>query len=39
MRGGEIVEVMSVADMRAMTPRHAYTRHLLDASLGYKRAG
>ncbi|WP_226581259.1 ABC transporter ATP-binding protein [Acuticoccus sediminis] len=39
MKGGEIVEVMDVAAMRAMTPSHPYTRHLLEASLGYKRAG
>ena len=38
MRGGEIVEVMNVADMRAMSPRHDYTRHLLEASRGYRRA-
>ena len=36
MQNGEIVEVMSVADMRAMKPSHPYTRHLLDSSFGYK---
>ncbi len=36
MKDGEIVEVMGVEDMRAMTPAHPYTRHLLDSSLGYK---
>ncbi len=36
MQNGEIVEVMSVADMRAMKPAHPYTRHLLDSSFGYK---
>lgn len=35
MQNGEIVEVMSVEDMRAMTPKHDYTRHLLEASAGY----
>lgn len=38
MQSGEIVEVMTVEDMRAMKPKHAYTRHLLESSLGYKRA-
>ena len=38
MQQGAIVEVMSVADMRAMTPRHEYARHLLEASLGYHRS-
>ena len=37
MQNGEIVEVMSVEDMRAMQPKHSYTKHLLEASLGYKR--
>lgn len=36
MQNGEIVEVMSVADMRAMNPSHPYTRHLLEGSFGYK---
>lgn len=35
MKDGEIVEVMDVETMRALQPRHAYTRHLLEASLGY----
>ncbi len=38
MQNGEIVEVMSVADMRAMTPSHPYTRHLLEAAMGYRPA-
>ncbi|MHC0054613.1 ABC transporter ATP-binding protein [Actibacterium sp. D379-3] len=37
MKDGEIVEVMSVEDMRAMSPQHPYTQHLLKASLGYYR--
>jgi peptide/nickel transport system ATP-binding protein len=37
MQKGEIVEVMSVEDMRAMQPKHPYTRHLLESSLGYRR--
>lgn len=37
MQEGNIVEVLSVEDMRAMKPTQAYTRHLLEASLGYKR--
>ncbi len=39
MQNGEIVEVMGVEEMRAMRPEHAYTKHLLDASMGYKPAG
>ena len=35
MQNGEIVEVMGVAAMRAMQPTHAYTKHLLQSSLGY----
>ncbi len=38
MQLGEIIEVMSVADMRAMTPKHPYTRHLLESAMGYKPA-
>lgn len=38
MKDGEIVEVMSVEDMRAMSPQHPYTQHLLNASLGYDRS-
>jgi peptide/nickel transport system ATP-binding protein len=37
MQEGEIVEIMSVEDMRAMRPTHAYTKHLLESSIGYKR--
>jgi peptide/nickel transport system ATP-binding protein len=37
MQEGEIVEVMSVEDMRAMQPKRDYTRHLLESSLGYRR--
>ena len=37
MQFGEIVEIMSVADMRAMKTSHPYTKHLLESSLGYKR--
>jgi len=37
MQAGRIVEVMSVADMRAMQPADPYTRSLLEASLGYSR--
>lgn len=37
MQNGEIVEVMSVEDMRAMKPVHAYTQQLLESSLGYVR--
>ena len=39
MQLGEIVEVMSVEDMRQMRPKHAYTKHLLESSIGYKRIG
>ncbi len=35
MQNGEIVEVMTVEDMRAMNPKHPYTKHLLDSSFGY----
>lgn len=35
MQHGEIVEILSVEDMRAQTPTHPYTRHLLDSSFGY----
>ena len=37
MQFGEIVEVMSIEEMRKMQPKQAYTRHLLESSLGYKR--
>ena len=36
MQNGEIVEVLTVKDMRAMNPSHPYTKHLLDSSFGYK---
>ncbi|NDR57356.1 ABC transporter ATP-binding protein [Aliiruegeria sabulilitoris] len=35
MKDGEMVEVMDIETMRAMTPRHEYTKHLLEASLNY----
>ena len=35
MQAGEIVELLGVEDMRAMRAEHPYTRHLLQASLGY----
>ncbi|MDQ2095006.1 ABC transporter ATP-binding protein [Rhodalgimonas zhirmunskyi] len=35
MQAGEIVEIMSVEDMREMKAAHPYTRQLLQASLGY----
>lgn len=35
MRGGEMVEQLSVEAMRAMEPQHDYTRHLLNASLNF----
>ncbi len=35
MQLGEIVEVMGVEKMRSMMPEHAYTKHLLESSLGY----
>lgn len=34
MQNGEIVEIMSVQDMRDMKMTHPYSRHLLSASLG-----
>lgn len=37
MQNGEVVELMTVQDMRAATPKHAYTQHLLASALGYKR--
>jgi len=37
MQLGEIVEVMTAEDMRAMRPSHPYTKHLLEASIGYSR--
>ncbi len=38
MKEGEIVEVMTVEDMRAMRTRHPYTRHLLESSLHFTRS-
>lgn len=38
MQNGEIVEVMAVEAMRRMTSDHPYTKSLLEASLGYRRA-
>jgi len=38
MQLGEIVEIMPVAEMRELKPKHHYSRHLLESSLGYKRA-
>jgi peptide/nickel transport system ATP-binding protein len=35
MTEGEIVEELNVADLRAQTPKHPYTRQLLRASHGY----
>ena len=37
MQQGKIVEIMTVEDMRAMKPKHDYTRSLLQGSLGYVR--
>lgn len=37
MQNGEIIEVMDVEDMRAMSPAHDYTRRLLEAAMGYRR--
>ena len=38
MKDGELVEVMSVEDMRAMRPREAYTKNLLESSQTYVRS-
>jgi peptide/nickel transport system ATP-binding protein len=38
MNAGRIVEELTVAQLRAATPREAYTRQLLRASLGYDRS-
>ncbi len=35
MQNGEIVEMLSVEDMRAMRAGHPYTRHLLESASGY----
>jgi peptide/nickel transport system ATP-binding protein len=37
MKDGEIVEIMSVEEMRAMSSHHPYTKQLLEASRGYVR--
>ncbi|WP_373086240.1 ABC transporter ATP-binding protein [Sneathiella sp.] len=37
MQQGRIVEIMSIEEMRALQPKHPYSKHLLEASLGYKR--
>lgn len=37
MQHGRIVETMSVEDMRTMSVREDYTRHLLESSMGYTR--
>ncbi len=39
MKDGELVEIMDVADMRAMKATHPYTQHLLKSSVRYERAG
>lgn len=38
MQHGEIVETMTVAQLRGNTPTHPYTKRLLHASLGYDRS-
>jgi ABC-type dipeptide/oligopeptide/nickel transport system ATPase subunit len=38
MREGRIVEELAVADLRAGNAQHSYTRELLAASRGYRRA-
>jgi peptide/nickel transport system ATP-binding protein len=38
MQRGALVETMTVAQLAAAAPQHAYTRQLLKASLGYDRA-
>ena len=37
MQDGEIVEILSIENMRALKTEHPYTRHLLEASSGYVR--
>ncbi len=37
MRLGEVVETLSIEDLRASTPQHTYTRQLLRAAQGYDR--
>ena len=36
MQNGEIVEIMSIEDMRDMKMTHPYSKHLLSASLGHQ---
>ncbi len=38
MNAGQMIEEMTVAELRAGAPTHAYTRQLLNASKGYDRA-
>lgn len=38
MQHGEVVETMTVAQLRDNTPTHPYTKRLLRASLGYDRS-
>lgn len=38
MPHGEVVETMTVAQLRDNTPTHPYTKRLLRASLGYDRS-
>jgi peptide/nickel transport system ATP-binding protein len=38
MQRGEIVEVMTVEEMRGMKPRHSYSRHLLESSAPQRAA-
>jgi peptide/nickel transport system ATP-binding protein len=35
MQNGEIVDILGVANMRALKASHPYTKHLLDSSFGY----
>ena len=37
MQNGEMVEEMTVHQLRAATPQHPYTQRLLTASAGYDR--
>lgn len=39
MQNGEIVEILSVEDMRALKSSHPYTQNLLQSSLGFVREG
>ena len=38
MQHGEVVETMTVTQLRDNTPSHPYTKQLLRASRGYDRA-